>query len=149
MRPATHGESSSHSPNGSHPSECENGPTSVNPHDRWYYGAYPAADDIGIDYLDILGQAILAIQCQIEKGAAIPLDVQERPSLGFLSRNGLRRASAVESRMITPGATNTCIQNKTTGTDPTRMLEIYENAIPANAVSAPFSTPSRSPTQLT
>ena len=27
--------------NGSHPSECENGPTSVNPHDRWYYAVPP------------------------------------------------------------------------------------------------------------
>ena len=35
-RPATHGESSSPSPNGLHPSECETGLTSVSPHDRWY-----------------------------------------------------------------------------------------------------------------
>jgi len=36
---------------------------------------------------------------------------------------------------ITPGATDTGIQNKTTGTDSRRMLEIYKNAMPANAVS--------------
>ena len=34
--PATHGESSSPSLNGSHPSECGTGPTSVSPHDRWF-----------------------------------------------------------------------------------------------------------------
>ncbi len=37
---------------------------------------------------------------------------------------------------ITPGATDTGIQNKTTGTDSERMLKIYKNAIPASAVSA-------------
>jgi NADP-dependent 3-hydroxy acid dehydrogenase YdfG len=36
---------------------------------------------------------------------------------------------------ITPGATDTGIQNKTTGADSARMLEIYKNAIPASAVS--------------
>jgi hypothetical protein len=68
-----------------------------------HYGAYPAADDIGIDYLDILGQATLAIQCQIEKGAAIPLDVHEHPSIGFLSRNGLRRHYSVRLGWDYPG----------------------------------------------
>lgn len=51
---------------------------------------------------------------------------------------GLRAelASArIRVTLITPGATDTGIQNKTTGTDSTRMLEIYKNAIPANAVS--------------
>ena len=32
------GESSSPTPNGSHPLECENGQTSVSPYDRWYKG---------------------------------------------------------------------------------------------------------------
>jgi NADP-dependent 3-hydroxy acid dehydrogenase YdfG len=36
---------------------------------------------------------------------------------------------------VTPGATDTGIQNKTTGTDSARMLEIYKSAIPASAVS--------------
>jgi hypothetical protein len=56
-----------------------------------------------IDYLDILGQATLAIQCQIEKGAAIPLDVHEHPSIGFLSRNGLRRHYSVRPGWDYPG----------------------------------------------
>ena len=33
---------------------------------------------------------------------------------------------------VTPGATDTGIQNKTTGTDSARMLEIYKRAIPAS-----------------
>jgi len=36
---------------------------------------------------------------------------------------------------ITPGAVDTGIQNKTTGTDSARMLEIYKRAIPASAVA--------------
>jgi len=36
---------------------------------------------------------------------------------------------------ITPGAVDTGIQNKTTGIDSARMLEIYKHAIPADAVS--------------
>jgi NADP-dependent 3-hydroxy acid dehydrogenase YdfG len=36
---------------------------------------------------------------------------------------------------VTPGATDTGIQNKTTGTDSARILAIYKNAIPASAAS--------------
>src|ERR1700754_3958197 len=36
---------------------------------------------------------------------------------------------------VIPGAVDTGIQNKTTGTDSGRMLEIYKNAIPADAVA--------------
>jgi NADP-dependent 3-hydroxy acid dehydrogenase YdfG len=46
-----------------------------------------------------------------------------------LSSSGIRVTS------VTPGATDTGIQNKTTGTDSARMLAIYKNAIPATAVS--------------
>jgi NADP-dependent 3-hydroxy acid dehydrogenase YdfG len=46
-----------------------------------------------------------------------------------LASTGIRVTS------ITPGATDTGIQNRTTGTDSARMLEIYKNAIPASAVS--------------
>jgi hypothetical protein len=68
-----------------------------------HYGAYPAADDIGIDYLDVLGQATLAIQCRIDKTAPIPLDVHEHPSIGFLSQNGLRRHYSVRPGWDYPG----------------------------------------------
>jgi hypothetical protein len=55
------------------------------------YGAYPAAKDIGIDYLEILSQANLAIDCRIDRAAPIPIDALEHPSLGYLARHGLRR----------------------------------------------------------
>ena len=44
-------------------------------------------------------------------------------------------SAGIRVTSITPGATDTGIQNKTTGTDSSRMLEIYKNAIPASAVS--------------
>ena len=59
------------------------------------YGAYPDGRDIGIDYAEILSQVTLAIDCRIEKGAAIPMDVLEHPSFADLSRHGLRRHYSV------------------------------------------------------
>jgi hypothetical protein len=55
------------------------------------YGAYPESKDIGIDYAGILSQATLAIDCRIDKAVPIPIDVLEHPSLGYLTRHGLRR----------------------------------------------------------
>jgi hypothetical protein len=61
------------------------------------YGAYPDATDIGIDYAEILSQATLAIACRIDKAAPIPMDVLEHPSLGSLTRHGLRRHYTVRA----------------------------------------------------
>jgi hypothetical protein len=62
-----------------------------------HYGDYPAATEIGIDYLDLLGQATLAIECRLDKTGPIPMDVHEHPSVGFLSRHGLRRHYSIRS----------------------------------------------------
>ena len=51
---------------------------------------------------------------------------------------GLRAELAstpIRSTLITPGAVDTGIQHKTTGSDSARMLEIYKNAIPPDAVA--------------
>ena len=51
---------------------------------------------------------------------------------------GLRAELAstpIRSTVITPGAVDTGIQYKTTGSDSARMLQIYKNAIPAAAVA--------------
>ena len=51
---------------------------------------------------------------------------------------GLRAELAstpIRSTVITPGAVDTGIQYKTTGSDSARMLQIYKNAIPAVAVA--------------
>jgi NADP-dependent 3-hydroxy acid dehydrogenase YdfG len=41
----------------------------------------------------------------------------------------------IRSSLITPGAVDTGMQYKTTGSDSARMLAIYKNAIPAEAVA--------------
>jgi hypothetical protein len=61
------------------------------------YGAYPDANDIGIDYGDILSQATLAVDCRIDKAAPVPLDVLNHPSIGYLCRHGLRRHYTVRA----------------------------------------------------
>jgi NADP-dependent 3-hydroxy acid dehydrogenase YdfG len=51
---------------------------------------------------------------------------------------GLRAELAstpIRSSLITPGAVDTGIQYKTTGSDSARMIEIYKNAIPPEAVA--------------
>jgi len=51
---------------------------------------------------------------------------------------GLRAELAttpIRSTLITPGAVDTGIQHKTTGSDSARMLEIYKSAIPPEAVA--------------
>jgi NADP-dependent 3-hydroxy acid dehydrogenase YdfG len=42
---------------------------------------------------------------------------------------------AIRVTTVTPGAVDSGIQNKTTGTDSARVLEIYKNAIPPSAVA--------------
>jgi NADP-dependent 3-hydroxy acid dehydrogenase YdfG len=44
-------------------------------------------------------------------------------------------STAIRSSLITPGAVDTGIQYKTTGSDSARMIEIYKSAIPADAVA--------------
>jgi hypothetical protein len=47
------------------------------------YGQYPNADEIGIDYLDVLGNATIAIQVRIDKTQPIPQAVMEHPSIAY------------------------------------------------------------------
>ena len=71
-------------------------------HDPWAdaslleHGAYPDAEDIGIDYGEILSQATMSMDCRLDKAKPIPLDVLEHPSLGYLTRHGLHRHYTVQ-----------------------------------------------------
>jgi NADP-dependent 3-hydroxy acid dehydrogenase YdfG len=47
--------------------------------------------------------------------------------------------TAIRVTLVTPGAVDTGIQNKTTGAERARILAIYENAIPASAVARAIS----------
>jgi hypothetical protein len=58
------------------------------------YGAYPDANEIGIDYADLLSKAMLPtplVNTKLNKGEAISPEVLQFQSIAFLSRNGLRR----------------------------------------------------------
>ncbi len=66
-------------------------------------GAYPEADDIGIDYLDILAEATLAIDVHIDKGQPIPLGVLQHPSISSLARFGLHRFYTIRAGWNYPG----------------------------------------------
>ncbi len=39
------------------------------------HGAYPDAEDIGIDYGEILSQATMSMDCRLDKAKPIPMDV--------------------------------------------------------------------------
>jgi hypothetical protein len=67
------------------------------------YGRYPNADEIGIDYLDVLGKATLAIQERIDKRQPLPQVVMEHPSIAYLSWSGLERHHTVRSGWDYPG----------------------------------------------
>jgi hypothetical protein len=67
------------------------------------YGQYPNADEIGIDYLDVLGNATTALQERIDKTPPIPQAVMEHPSIGYLTWSGLERHHTVRSGWNYPG----------------------------------------------
>jgi len=66
-------------------------------------GAYPARDEIGIDYGEILAQAAMCIDCRVERALPLPFDLLEHPSLGFLTRFGLSRHYSVRAGWDYPG----------------------------------------------
>jgi len=65
------------------------------------FGAYPDADDIGIDYLDILVSATRAVDQRFDKGQPIPL--VEHPSIGSLTTFGLRQHHTIRAGLSYPG----------------------------------------------
>ncbi len=65
-------------------------------------GAYPE-DDIGINYEEILTQASTCIQHRIDKALPLPVDLLQRPSLGYLTRLGINRHFSVSPGWDYPG----------------------------------------------
>lgn len=66
-------------------------------------GAYPSADEIGIDYRAMLMRAAEATEYTIDPAAPIPMDVSEHPGIAYLSRHGLRRHYSVGAGWDSPG----------------------------------------------
>jgi hypothetical protein len=67
------------------------------------YGAYPAADEIGINYGELLSQVTLAINIDVDKNAAIPTNIYDHASLGYLTRHGMYRHHSVRPAWDYPG----------------------------------------------
>jgi hypothetical protein len=60
------------------------------------HGAYPEATEIGIDYANILSQATMVINLDIDKNAPIRTDIYDHVSLGFLTRYLMRRHYSIQ-----------------------------------------------------
>ncbi len=67
------------------------------------FGVYPSADEIGIDYRDMLFQASEAREYSIDHASAISVDALEHPTISYLSRHGLERHYSVEAGWDSPG----------------------------------------------
>lgn len=67
------------------------------------FGAYPRAEEIGIDYLDMLTKAAGATPCPIDPLVPLPADVLDYISIANLSRVSLERHHSVEPGWDTPG----------------------------------------------
>jgi hypothetical protein len=62
------------------------------------HGAYPEAADIGIDYANILSQATMAINLDIDKNAPIRTEIYDHVNVGFLTRYLMRRHYSIQPR---------------------------------------------------
>src|ERR1700674_4820150 len=66
-------------------------------------GAYPAPEDIKIDYLSMVLDASGATEIQIGRDNEIPADLLEHPSIAYLARYGLERHYSFRSGWDYPG----------------------------------------------
>lgn len=68
-----------------------------------HLGAYPAKEDVHIDYESMFKTSLEATEVAIEGGSNITSDVFDHPSIAYLSRHGLRQHYSVQSRWGWPG----------------------------------------------
>jgi hypothetical protein len=67
------------------------------------FGAYPSANDIGVDYQGMLMQTAEATECSIDPALPIPEDSLDHISIAYLSRHSLERHHSVWAGWDTPG----------------------------------------------
>lgn len=67
------------------------------------FGAYPSADEMGIDYRDMLAQGLETTEFGLDPVAPIPADILGHPSITNLSRHALGRHHGVQSGWDNPG----------------------------------------------
>jgi len=67
------------------------------------FGAYPSADEIGVDYAELIEQVAESTTYMLEPQARIPADILEHPHFGTVGRLGVDRHYAVRSGWDEPG----------------------------------------------
>ncbi len=67
------------------------------------FGGYPRADEIGIDYQEVLAQGFETTECDLDPESPIPADILDHPSITYLSRHALERHYSVQSGWDSPG----------------------------------------------
>ena len=66
-------------------------------------GAYPSADDVSIDYAQMLKDAANVSDFGIDFDKELPADILEHPSVAYLARHGLKRHYSFRSGWDYPG----------------------------------------------
>lgn len=66
-------------------------------------GSYPSADEIGIDYREMLTQGFETTEFGLEPVSPIPVDILDHPSITYLSRHALERHYGVQAGWDSPG----------------------------------------------
>jgi hypothetical protein len=67
------------------------------------FGAFPAVDDIGVDYADLVNQSVGAVKFPLRHDVPIPCEVVEHPSVTVLGRLGIDRHYTVHPGWDAPG----------------------------------------------
>jgi hypothetical protein len=68
-----------------------------------HLGAYPVADEIGVDYSSILAQAFDVTDVSLDSVSSIPADILDFPSITYLSRHALDQHYSVQAGWDRPG----------------------------------------------
>lgn len=67
------------------------------------FGAYPSADEIGVDYAEIIAQVAEPKIYELESRARIPADILEHPHVATIGRLGIERHHTVRRGWDAPG----------------------------------------------
>ncbi len=67
------------------------------------FGSYPSADEIGIDYREMLTRGFETIEFNLDPVSPIPADTLNHPSISYLSRHALERQYGVQPEWDSPG----------------------------------------------
>jgi hypothetical protein len=67
------------------------------------FGSYPSADEVGIDYRDMLIQGFETTEFDLDPALPIPADILNHPCINFLSRYGIERHYGIKTGQDSPG----------------------------------------------